>query len=137
MGALMIKKQAGGHTIYPIHVCRFLQNARIWSFSYGKNQRFCSRWLNDSLQTLCLGALVIDVLIYAEKIKNETDLRKMIKIMEELLKIKKTIGIASHMRSHPKKRTKLNTIFNEFWSFLFLCTYLVRVILQSDTRKIE
>ncbi len=27
--------------------------------------------------------------VYAEKIKSETDLRKMVKIMEELLKIKK------------------------------------------------
>ncbi len=89
MGALMIRKQGEGRTIYPIHVCRFLQNARIWSFSSGKNQRFDSRWSNDSLQALCLDPLTIDVLIYAEKIQSETELRKMVKIMEELLKIKK------------------------------------------------
>jgi hypothetical protein len=53
-----------------------------------------------------MGALAIDVLIYAKKIKSETDLRKMVKIMEELLKIKKTKGIPSHMRSHPKKTKK-------------------------------
>ncbi len=105
MGALMIEK-LGNRTIYPIHVCCFLQNARIGSFSAGKNQRFDSRWSNDSLQTRCLGALAIDVLIYAEKIKSETDLRKMVKIMEELLKVKKTKGIPSHMRSHPKKTNK-------------------------------
>jgi hypothetical protein len=84
----MIEKQEY-RTIYPIHVCRFLQNARIWSFFAGKNKRFDSRWSNDSLQAHCLGALPIDVLIYAERIKSETDLRKMVKIIEELLKIKK------------------------------------------------
>jgi hypothetical protein len=42
------------------------------------------RFLTDSLS----GRSCIDVLIYAEKLKSETDLRKMVKIMEELLKIK-------------------------------------------------
>ncbi len=43
----------------------YLQNARRWSFSAGKNQHFDSRWSNESLQSRCLGALVINILIYA------------------------------------------------------------------------
>ncbi len=38
--------------------------------------------------------------------KSETDLRKMIKIMEESLKIEKKRKNISHMRSHPRKGTK-------------------------------
>jgi hypothetical protein len=53
-----------------------------------------------------LGTIATNVLIYAEKRKSETDLRKMIKIMEELLKIEKNERYLSHMRSHPKKGTK-------------------------------
>jgi hypothetical protein len=54
-----------------------------------------------------LGALAIDVLIYVKKIKSETDLRKMVKIMEELLKIKKNErNTFSHAQPSEKKPTK-------------------------------
>jgi hypothetical protein len=76
-------------------------------FSSGKNQRFDSRWSNDSLQTLCLGVLAIDILIYTEKIKSETDLREMVEIMEELLKIKKNDkDTFSHAQASEKKNKK-------------------------------
>jgi len=39
-----------------------------------ENQRFDSRWSNDFLQTRCLGALAINVLIYAEKLKSKTNI---------------------------------------------------------------
>jgi hypothetical protein len=114
MGALMLEKQ-GNRTISRIHVCRFLQNARICSVSTGKNQRFDSRWSNDFLQTRCLGVLAIGVLIYAEKIKSESDLQKMIKIMEELLKIKKNERHTfTHAHPSEKNEQKGNTTFNEF-----------------------
>ena len=38
--------------------------------------------------------------------KSETDLRKMIKIIEELLKIEKTKRYLFHMRNNPKKEQK-------------------------------
>ncbi len=124
MGGLMIEKQ-GDRTIYPIHVRHFLQNARIWSFSAEKHQRFDSRCSKDSLKTRCLDALAIDVLIYAEKINSETNLRKMVNIMEELLKIKKIErDTFSHTQPSEKNEQKVNTTFNEFWSFLFLLNYI-------------
>jgi len=125
MGALMLEKQAN-RTISRIHVCRFLQNARICSVSTGKNQRFDSRRSNDFLQTRCVSVLAIGVLIYAEKIKSESDLRKMVKIMEELLKIKKTKGIPSHMRIHPKKTNKKETqhLMNSDRFYFCVPTYL-------------
>jgi hypothetical protein len=77
-----------------------------------ENQRFDSRWTNDFLQIRYLGALAIDVLIYTEKLKSKTGMRKMVKIIVELLKIRKTKKIPQ-MRSHPKKE-KAKPTFIEF-----------------------
>ncbi len=76
----------------------------------------------------------------SRKIKCKTDLRKMVRIMEELPKIRKTKNIPSHMRSHPKKEQKVKTTFNELWSFLFLCAYLVRqsnIIVRYYANRID
>jgi len=55
------------------------------------------------------------VLIYVEKRKSETDLRKMVKITEELPKIEKAQEKLSHMHSRPKKNEKnAKRTFNEF-----------------------
>jgi hypothetical protein len=53
-----------------------------------------------------MGTIATNVLIYTGKQKSETDLRKRIKILEELLKIEKHKKYLSRMRSHPKKRNK-------------------------------
>ncbi len=47
-----------------------------------------------------------NLLIYIEKYKSETDLRKMVKITEGLPKIEKAQQKLSHMRRHPKKGIK-------------------------------
>jgi hypothetical protein len=67
---------------------------------------FNSTESNNSSQTRCLGTVATNVLIYTGKRKSETDLRKGMKILEELLKIEKHKKYLSHMRSHPKKRNK-------------------------------
>jgi hypothetical protein len=53
-----------------------------------------------------MGTIATNVLVYTGKQKSETDLRKRIKILEELLKIEKHKKYLSRMRSHPKKRNK-------------------------------
>ena len=58
---------------------------------------------NDYSQSRCLGTIASNVLIYAGERKSEADLRKMIKIMEELLKIEKNEKIPfSHAQSSEK-----------------------------------
>ena len=75
-------------------------------FHWEKSSVFDSAGSNDSSQTRCLGAIATNVLIYTGKRKSKTDWGKMIKIMEELLKIEKTKKYLSHMHSHPKKKQK-------------------------------
>jgi hypothetical protein len=54
-------------------------------------------------------------LIYAEKRKSETDLQKIVKIMGELLKIKKNEkDTFSHAQSPKKRNKKQKQRFNEF-----------------------
>ena len=84
-------------------------------FHWEKSSVFDSTGSNDSSQTRCLGALATNVLIYAGKRKSETDLRKMIKIMEELLKIEKNEkDIFLTCAAIRKKEQKVKTTFNEF-----------------------
>jgi hypothetical protein len=78
----------------------------MFIFHWEKSSIFDSTGLNDFSQTLYLDTLATNVLIYVGKRKSETDLRKMVKIMGELLKIEKTKKYLSHMCSHPRKGTK-------------------------------
>jgi hypothetical protein len=64
-------------------------------FHWEKSSVFDSTGSNDSSQSRCLDTLATNVLIYAGKWKSETDLRKMIKIMEEVLKIEENEKIPS------------------------------------------
>jgi len=76
-------------------------------FHWKKSSVFDSTESKESSQTCRLDTLATTVLIYAPKQKSETNLRKMIKIMEESLKIeKKPKKYRYHMRSDPKKETK-------------------------------
>jgi len=59
-------------------------------FHWKKSSVLDSTQSSDSSQIRCLGTFATYVLIYVGKGKSETDLRKMIKIMKELLKIEKT-----------------------------------------------
>ena len=83
-------------------------------FHWEKSSVFDSTGSNDFSQTRCLGTIATNVLIYARKRKSETDLGKMIKIMEELLKIEKNEKILSHMHSYPKKgiKNRKNNLMN-------------------------
>ena len=61
------------------------------------------------------------------EIKRWNWLAKMVKIMGKLLKIKKNEKYSfSRAQSSEKRNKKQKQTFNEFWSFLFLCAYLVR-----------
>jgi hypothetical protein len=78
----------------------------MFIFHWEKSSVFDSTESNDFSQTLYLDILATNVLIYVGKRKSETDLRKMVKIMGELLKIEKTKKYLSHLRSHSRKGTK-------------------------------
>jgi hypothetical protein len=73
-------------------------------FHWEKSSVFDSTGSNDSSQTRYLGAMATNILVYAGKPKSETDLRKMTKTMEELLKIEKKRKIpSSHAQSSEKQ----------------------------------
>jgi hypothetical protein len=100
-------KIVGDHKICQIHICRVLHNIKSWPFfRYEKASVFNSIWLNDFSKARCRDILATNVLIYTGRRKNETELRKMIKIMEKLLKFEKNEKYRFHMRSHSKKGTE-------------------------------
>jgi hypothetical protein len=84
------------------------EHEKIAIFPWKKSSVFNSTaGSSDSSQARYLGALTINVLIYAGKRKPETDLRKMIKFMEEFLKIEKNEEISfSHAQPSEKRNKK-------------------------------
>jgi len=120
-------KKQRHHTICPIQVSRFLQNVRRWPYFIGKNQAF---WIVRS-QAIPHKSVVWALLqpmywFTLGKGKVRLTCEKWSKLWKNCWKLKKRKNRIFTCATIRKKIQNPKTTFNEFWSLLFLCAYLVR-----------